>query len=71
MLSYCIALGLSHRFLVYAKSSNELPHDISVRGSQLVVHVRTLEVEAGPDVLLDQVGALASEIVETGGTSGS
>lgn len=71
MLSYCVALGLSRGFLVYAKSSNELPHDISVRGSQLVVHVRTLEVEAGPDVLLDQVGALASEIVETGGTSGS
>jgi 5-methylcytosine-specific restriction enzyme subunit McrC len=62
MLAYCTALDLPRGFLVYAKDSGETARTHAVRNSRLVIEVRTLDVEAEPESLLNQVSRLASEV---------
>jgi 5-methylcytosine-specific restriction enzyme subunit McrC len=69
MLAYCTALGLPHGFLVYAKDSGEQPRTYEVLKSKCVIEVRTLDVEVGPDLLLQQVQALAAEIARRASAS--
>jgi 5-methylcytosine-specific restriction enzyme subunit McrC len=62
MLAYCTSLGLQRGFLVYAKDSGEQPRSHTVRNSDCVIEVRTLDVEEEPELLLGQVNVLADEI---------
>jgi len=62
MLAYCSVLRLRYGFLVYAKDSGERPRSHRVANSDCVIEVRTLDVEAGPNRLLQQVQTLAEEI---------
>ncbi len=62
MLAYCSALGLEHGFLVYATDAGDVPRDHHVRGSDVAVAVRTLDVTSEPSPLLQSVGLLVDEV---------
>lgn len=62
MLAYCTALGLERGYLVYAKDAGYGPGEVAVRNSTCRILVRTLDLEAEPDALLDQVIELAAEV---------
>lgn len=65
MLAYCIALGIPHGFLVYAKESTKGPADYAIRRHEYVVSVRAFNVELEPDALLAEVDAFTDEIVRS------
>jgi 5-methylcytosine-specific restriction enzyme subunit McrC len=65
MLAYCIALGIPRGFLVYAKQSGERVADHVVKRHDYVVSVRGVDVELEPPELLEQVAALAADVVES------
>jgi 5-methylcytosine-specific restriction enzyme subunit McrC len=62
MLAYCTALTLDRGFLVYAKDAGERGRTHRVQNANVAVEVRTLDLEAEPDVVLRQVELLAEEI---------
>jgi 5-methylcytosine-specific restriction enzyme subunit McrC len=66
MLAYCTALSLPRGFLIYAKDAGEQACSHHVMNTPTVIDVRTLDVEAEPDVLLAQVDVLADEIAFAG-----
>ena len=73
MLAYCAAIGLPRGFLIYAKDNGAEARTHSVINASCSIEVRTLDVEAHPEVLLAQVEVLAAEIArnrtETGWAS--
>ncbi len=65
MLAYCIGLGLPRGFLVYAKDSGENPGNHIVKRHGYEIAVRSIDVEKEPRDLLNDVAALAEEIVSS------
>jgi 5-methylcytosine-specific restriction enzyme subunit McrC len=64
LLAYCTVLGLKEGHLVYAKG-NEDAREHSVIGADVTIHCHTLDLAQQPEVLLGQVGTLASRIART------
>jgi 5-methylcytosine-specific restriction enzyme subunit McrC len=62
MLAYCIAFGLDSGYLVYARDAGQEPLDHVIRGSEITIHVRSIDVECEPADVLAQVDALAYEL---------
>ncbi len=62
MLAYCTALGLDRGYLVYAKDFVRRVRDHTIVGAGKAIHVRAVDLEAAPEVVLMQVSALAEEI---------
>ena len=61
LLAYCTVLGLREGHLVYAKGNeSELTHD--VRGTEIVIHCHTVDLDQAPSTLLGQVRSLAHRI---------
>lgn len=62
MLAYCTAYDLDRGYLVYAKDSGVEPTTHVVRHAAKEIVVAALNVEATPEELLRQVGALADAV---------
>jgi 5-methylcytosine-specific restriction enzyme subunit McrC len=62
MLAYCIGLGLSRGFLVYAKDSGERQRHHTVKRHGYEIIVRSVDVEKEPSELLLDVATLSDEI---------
>lgn len=62
MLAYCIAFGIPHGFLVYAKDENERARSYVIRRHGYVVDVRVVDVEGEPDAVLAQVADIEAAI---------
>lgn len=64
MLAYCTALGLPDGHLVYAKgNAPEVTHE--VRRVGIVIHAHTVDLDAQPAELLQQVTDLAARVAAT------
>ncbi len=63
MLAYCVAFGVSRGFLVYALDVDQRSRRHTVRTHGYVIDVHALNLEAPPDALLEQVDALADDLV--------
>jgi len=64
MLAYCITFDVPRGFLVYAKDEFEHARSYVVRRHGYVVHVRVVDVETEPDVVLEQVADIAAAMAE-------
>jgi 5-methylcytosine-specific restriction enzyme subunit McrC len=62
MLAYCIAFGLDSGYLVYAKDTGQELLEHVVRDSEIMIRVRSIDVEREPAEVLSQIHALADEI---------
>jgi 5-methylcytosine-specific restriction enzyme subunit McrC len=62
MLAYCIAFGLDHGYLVYAKDPVQEPLEHVVRELGTTIRVHSIEVEREPSEVLSQIDALADTI---------
>lgn len=64
MLAYCVALGLTRGYLVYAKDAGEAERRYRVVRHGYEINVRAVDVELEPEELLAQVDAIAHEVAE-------
>jgi len=62
MLAYCTAFDLPKGFLVYAKDAEQRSRRHRVRGGEVEIRVRAVNVERPPDDVLAQVVELAAEL---------
>jgi 5-methylcytosine-specific restriction enzyme subunit McrC len=62
MLAYCTAYGLDRGYLIYARDSGAEPAAHVVRNAKTEIVVVLLDVEQEPEVLLQQVQALADRV---------
>jgi 5-methylcytosine-specific restriction enzyme subunit McrC len=62
MLAYCTALSLDRGYLVYAKDAGEMDRNHVVKNAGKVIHVRAIDVEQPPALVLAQVQDLAQAI---------
>jgi 5-methylcytosine-specific restriction enzyme subunit McrC len=63
MLAYCTAYGLDRGYLIYARDSGAEPAAHVVRNAKTEIVVVSLDVEQEPEVLLQQVQALADRVI--------
>ena len=62
LLAYCTVLGLRDGHLIYARGE-EVPREHAVLGSTVRIHCHTLDLDARPQEVLEQVQHLAGRMI--------